>query len=454
MNSVFHQMRMLDVSEQNLPNIVTLEIIAAPSPEKNLFIILDFSDSAKSVLTTLKKISWVWRLLPPHWKVALYALSNPKQIYPAVGFTFVRDVIAFFDAIEESPFVRSWIDYHRNRGSFLQPVLDTILNRPSLGSYADGCSISESLVLIITDGELLDPDPINIPGNIICLGIHSSDMRFKKSDWSAVLMHSMSFDVESFELKSLFNAWVYPGRASCQVIAGCDCIVEDDRKLKLDRGQSISWNFSEKALRLAVDVSLIGNQDAYFDIFLDDKRGSRINLVSNSGVLGSKSVKSDETATIANGQLLVISDVDVVECLLAELRRSADNRELLSSETIELITACVNKDSELDSAIVVAINHCEKPETKVLIVSIVYKDAAKSLVLRKAASVPEDPGFGPKRDIRVQYSIETARWQLFVGDERSTLPPRACCMLRGIFFDREGAECEVFFTGPLRRRGR
>lgn len=444
MNSFF-KMRALERQKDTPAGMVPVEIIATTGTEKRIFVILDLSDSCRSVAPTLKKLSWLWQRIPPHWQVTIFALSNSEPLHPVSGSMFSRDLGAFLCDLETNHQWGQWINHQAKRGSFFRPTLDGIERFFSSQRETDSTRPTEAIAIILTDGELLDPDPVQVPGWLACVGLLYQEKKSKAPSWRKVLTGTPLLEFESTEIESLITGMICPAMNVWEIAPSFDCSVINSDMTRSYKRAPFMWNFANGPLTLLVEAADIGTSDKFLDARLK-KEKTRLDFskISPENLFpGGEPI----SATIANKGLGIIDDPRVVQQIIADLKKSAVNRESLSENCITLIMSRFKESPKFENAIVVTVpTDSTQP---LILVGKLFKAPNGFLFLRGANDAPQDPGFAPRLDLRVEYKQDDARWYLMHGDKRTELAPRGCGLLSNVFFDSKGTECEAFYTGPL-----
>lgn len=444
----FLKVRILDRDKQIPGGVMSVEVSASTGPEKHIFIILDLSDSCGSIILTLKKLAWLWQRIPKNWQITIFALSNPEPIYPDSGHMFSQDLCTFLCNIDKNHQWSHWMYYQSNRGSFFQPTLDGIQKIFSSQQTENSNSLIGAIAIILTDGELLDPDPVKIPSWLTCFGLLNKDKKDKKISWDNILKGIPLFDLNSVELESWFAGIISPAMNLCEITPSFDCTFFNSGKIRNCKRTMFKWNFGKGPLTLLVDPTDFIRTHQFIDVRLN-KNNFRLDLsrFSTESKLDGFDGKS---ATIANKGLALIDDPTVVKKLIHELRKCAANRESISNNFISLLLSTFNDSQKFDNAIVIIVSKDSNQQT--LLVGKLFKNYNCLLFMKGTNDAPPDPGISPKRNLTVQYNQDDARWHLMHGEEKMVLPPRNCGLISGVFFDTKKTKCEAFYTGPLKEK--
>lgn len=446
--SIPFKVRVLD-NHGNLPaDKVGLEIIASSETEKRVFVVLDLSDSCTLIAQALKKLSWVWQRIPQHWQVTIFAMSNFQSLYPEAGSFFSRDLKAFLCDIETHYMWRQWIEDQAKRGSFLQPTLNGIEEVFVSERAIDNDSPSESIAIVVTDGEMLDPDPIKIPTWLTCVGILCRPGDRNANSSVRVVSGVSFFDLGSTELDSRLTGLICPAMTLCELIPNFECMMMASGDIHLDTHKPLLWNFADGPLALLLDSNVLGTSGKFLDVRVKKKDKYRLDLSGLSTLESRHDGAGRESATTANDGFFIFDDPEVVHQILFDLRKSSANRKPISEHSISLILSRFMNAAAFENAIIVTLPG--ESRNPILLLAKLFKDPKRSFFMKGASDVANDPGFAPRRNLFVQYNDDAARWYLIHGDERITLAPRFCGSLQNLFFDSQCAECEAFYTGPLK----
>lgn len=446
--SIPFKIRLLD-NRGDLPaDKVGLEIIASIETEKRVFVILDFSDSCTLASQALKKLSWVWQRIPQHWQVTIFAISNSQSLYPEAGSMFSRDLKAFLCDIETHHLWRQWIEDQAKRGSFFQPTLDGIEEVFLSERAIDSTSPSEAIAIVVSDGEMLDPDPIKIPTWLTGVVILCQQSEENANSSFRFASGFAFFDLGSTELDSCVTGLICPAMTLCDVVPNFECALMESGAIHPVKSKLLRWNFADGPLSLLIDANVLGTSGFFLDVKLSKKDKCRLDLSGLSIPEGRHDGLDPESATTANNGFFIFDDPVVVQEILLDLRKSAANRESISQQSISLILSRFMNEAEFENALIV--NIAEESLNPILFLAKLFKDPKRSFFMNGSSNIANDPGFAPRYNLFVQYNEDAARWYLIHGGERKTLAPRVCGSLQNIFFDSKCAECEAFYTGPLK----
>lgn len=456
-----YEFRCLDHESDHSDGKVDILVSPVTEAARRVFVVLDLSDSCRAVLPTLKRANWVWQRIPPQWQVTLFALSDAAPLHPLFETMYVRDLAYFFNELEGAKLWDDWLANHKDRGSFLQPTLDGIEEICTSEDVIDGSIPSEPAVLVVTDGELLDPDPIQLPAGMKCIGILCNEIGGSPVRWERVLPQCPLLESRSTELIVQLDKVTAPGSDRCDIVSSFSFETKGPKICEVRAGERFSWDFSVEPLIISVANSVIGRSDA----FVEFHSGRRVVTTLTLDTLSSQSIPESTlkfpSASLANELIAVVDDYIVVKQLLAALRTRSSNGLPLDENSISLLQRGLMVCSQFDNAIFIVAPRStfvkpDKDELRidagrqsVLLVGKLYKDPSKRFFMACTEIAPQDPGVAPREDIFVQYDQDAARWHLFVGEGKRTLAPRGGGALLGVFIDVNGKECEAYYSGPL-----
>lgn len=170
-------------SEVQLPNgqeAVVLQFSAerpAPCP---VALVFDLSDSCPALKPVAEKLTKLLEPLPREWPLWIYRLSS---VNPLDEF----QTIPLGDLLDSTVRCQDWFENARLReqsrwaGSFLRPVLDAIDAR------REDENLEHAMAIVLTDGELLDSEPIDLPTSIRLVGIAPSNAAMKAEYWNRIV---------------------------------------------------------------------------------------------------------------------------------------------------------------------------------------------------------------------------------------------------------------------------
>jgi hypothetical protein len=474
-----YQVRIVGSSGQGSDAAVDLEISATSGTAKRVFIVLDLSDSCLDTFQSVAQLRWLWKSLPPQWRVSFHALSRKDALFPSSDSLFVRDVEQCIADMKDSPELEEQRASHRLKGSFLRYPLAGIVDILQDEAGASGEPADESLVFVLTDGSLLDLAPLRLPAGMTVIGIRVQSRPGTQSRWAEILADSPLIDQGATALAETVRRVVSPGSQVCDVTPSFGYVLKDDAGLSGSRSsasRTVRWDFGKRTLVLTVPANVVADASASIDCRPEKGGTARLtlaHLASAGAAVGVGDADDTPSASLGNRRLTVVEDVEFCEQLLVHLReRAAKSSGIDDPVASRLRTlAGVRGDGDAasssgaacdpDAAIVIALpggvgavasavgGGSGSANRPILVVAGLRKGTKELLRFTSSSTVPDDPGFAASKDLRVGYDIESARWHLFSNGVRRTLPPKACESWMGLFLDREGRACEAYYTGPL-----
>lgn len=170
-------------SELPLPNgqdAVVLQFSVERPASCAVALVFDLSDSCPALKPLVERLIKLLEPLPREWPLWFYRLSSVTPLDDT-------QTILLGDLLDFGVRYQDWLDNSRLReqcrwaGSFLRPVLEAIDAR------REDEDLEHATTIVLTDGELLDLEPIDLPASIRLIGIGPSNEVLSLSHWNRVV---------------------------------------------------------------------------------------------------------------------------------------------------------------------------------------------------------------------------------------------------------------------------
>jgi hypothetical protein len=450
----------LDSIEKQVSENVHVEISINSGPEKRIFLILDLSDSCLFIHESLKKLGWLCSQIPFQWQVTIFALSGQEAIFPCSDILFSRDLENFLRQLDGSRQWDEWRTMQIHRGSFLQPTLDSIGEMFRAEKSIDPKSPESALVFLITDGELLDPDPVRLPEGVKVVGILCQKQEINRFNRIINYQKIPMMELGSIELNHFILNQINPGMELCEISANFHFEIKGYETKNFAGRKKPSWDFSKGPLIVEINKSYIGQSDAYIEFRTKDKAVTKITLDLISNYANQIDIKL-KSATISSGVFFRVTDQNNVHQILADCRATASRNGHLSIQTITKLFEAIDVQAKLDNSLIIFVpkKSDEIKEQSLslssvrgnfnLLIGLLFRDSDFPFFMEANETVPKDPGFVPKKNVLIQFDSNIARWHMFFGENKTTFAPRGCRPLIGVFQNENGDECEAYYSGPM-----
>jgi len=331
----------------------------------------------------------------------------------------------------------------------------------------DDGSPREVLVFVLTDGELLDFAPADIPDNFTVIGVLSESASGRSSRWSDVLPTCKAFDLSTPELYAAIRHSVSPAGQLYEIKATFPITKTSQvpRGLSLRRRAHhiVEWDFSKGDLTLTADRTALNDKDAFIECQPRAGKSTRLHIHGlTKGLplhLNAGGVAA-ENASIKDGSFVVIDDPDLVARLYEHIKSREQERQSWDVEFVKTLRRVVSQTTVatiestargFDAALAIFMPGTTRSEAsaKKLAVGLLYRDRGKYLCIKPTSSAPENLGFTVHKITHLSYNELEARWQLTHGEECKNLDPRGSQRLAELFFDMHGIACEAFYSGQI-----
>ena len=439
----------------------------AVAGRQNVVIVFDLSDSCERVFEQLSRLVPLSKELPSNWPVALFALSSREPLRSCSDVLYASDLEHYLHSLESSPEAAGWIPAFKNRGSFIRQPLEGIANYLEAERVVSSDCPQDTLILVLTDGELLDASPAHVRDNCTLIGGLLESHSRRSSRWSDVLPGCQAFGLSTPELFSALRRCISPANQLYEIKATFPITNKDQPHRGRSSGgpsnRVIQWDFSTGNLTLTTHREVLKDQNAFIECQPREGKATRFavhrlikGLPANLTGFGSDA----DSATIKNGSFLVIENPEMVARLFEHIRYRAQDRQPWDVEYVkmlcrpELHATGGRKDSvvhEFDAAVAIftPMTLGSEASVKRLLVGKLYRDKSKFLYLKPSSATLEDPGFTVQKLVHFSYHECEARWQMTDGEKCKNLDPHGSQCLGEHFLDRHGNACDAFYSGPI-----
>lgn len=445
------------------PDAIHFEIEHVGGERKRAFIVLDLSDSTRGIIAQLASLSYLWRLLPPQWRVSLYALSSPLKLPISPATSPAGDIGGAFDELRTlSPIETTELRQLAACGSFLRPTLAAI-EKQRADEAAQGANASlPAIIFVVTDGELLDVRPVPPLLGAKVIGILLDTGNERASRWKAVVPGSPCFTASDTTLSEHVKDLIYPDARKCTITLSL---------APKEPPELHSWDFVSKGkYELDVLSSSARTKDAFIECRTQSGESSKW-LISSLFQGETDELLSDVShagpATVASGALHEVQDdslihalrehatakqseqsswsADVVRLLATHVAASSGDHQTLSARPHALLAVFFQRESGTGGDT----SQDASAGTSRLLLGLLYKDRSHSIYIPRGTATPTDPGFSAKEDVHILWDNNEMRFAVLVGDSaRRDLRPHESEPL-DYFVDGRGCKCTAFYSGYI-----
>lgn len=146
--------------------MTVVEVSAEVSRCGHVLVVVDLSDSSPVANADLSRLRRLLASLPRGWTVAVAGLGGIAPTVPTQGAGFtVGDIVDGVVDLAAAFTAANVVNCARAAGSFLAPTLD------SFARAAGGATDRAVVGVILTDGRLVDVDPVHLPEGMRLLGL-------------------------------------------------------------------------------------------------------------------------------------------------------------------------------------------------------------------------------------------------------------------------------------------
>jgi|694.fasta_scaffold18780_2 hypothetical protein len=458
MNPQF-KIRCVGRNNSGLSETLDIEISTLNSSRKRVFIILDLSDSCIQVFEHLRKLQPLWRELPSNWLGSFLALGG-GEVLPDEGASYsAGDLENIVCELENSPERQKWERAGQSRGSTIHFSLKVVENISRIESQLGEGKAEEKLVFVLTDGELLDADPIILPPHISVIGVQLPTASGRQPRWDKVLPGSKIFLQNSSELFEETRQLVSPENQMCEIKAKFPFSLASDfseGSLQKQNDTSLNWDFRKGSLVITIPNSVVNDSNAHIECLL--KNGESVQLPLLIGKVITE--PNQKLSTIAGGDLAAIHDENLVLALQKHFQEKAGLKQKWDIEFVQKILNAIGGQlvssfgkTGFDAFFAVFVEHASfksvPQDNKTLVIGKLCKGGPSLVFFNELKQIPLDPGFASLKPFEIKYNLLEARWCTIKNGDTNYLDPKGSVCLNDEFIDVEGRACVAFYSGPL-----
>ena len=444
-----------------LSETLDIEISISNPSRKRVFIILDLSDSCILVFEHLRKLQPLWRELPSNWLVSFLALGG-GEVLPDEGASYsAGDIENIVCELENSPERQKWERAGQSRGSTIHFSLKVIENISRTESQLGEGQEEEKLVFVLTDGELLDADPIILPPHISVIGVQLSTASGRQPRWDTVLPGSKIFLQNSSELFEETRQLVSPEKQMCVMKAKFPFSLASNFSAVSYQKQSntrLNWDFSKGPLVITIPNSVVNDSNAHMECLLKNGESVQLPLLIGRDLI--TPINNQKRSSITGGDLVAIHDENLVLTLHKHFQEKAGLKQKWDIEFVQKILNAIGGQLVSTSGKIVfdaffavfverASSKSVPQNNKTLVIGKLWKGGPSLVFFNELKQVPLDPGFDALIPFEVKYNSLEARWCIIKNGDTNYLDPKGSVCLTGEFKDVLGRACVAFYSGPL-----
>lgn len=442
-----------------LSETLDFEISISNPSRKRVFIVLDLSDSCILVFEHLRKLQPLWRELPSNWLVSFLALGG-GEVLPDEGASYsAGDLENIVCELENSPERQKWERAGQSRGSTIHFSLKVIENISRTESQLGEGQEEEKLVFVLTDGELLDADPIILPLHISVIGVRIPTTSGRQPRWDKVLPGSKIFLQNSSELFEETRQLVSPEKQLCEIKAKFPFSLASDfsaGSLQKQNNAGLNWDFRKGPLVITIPNSVVNDSNAYIECLLKNGESVQLPILIEKVI----TAPNQKRSSIAGGEFFAIHDENLVVALQKHFQEKAVLKQKWGTEFVRMILnanggqlASTAGKTVFDAFFAVFVKRASSKSVPQNINTIVIGKLRKggpSLVFsNELMKVPLDPGFASLKKFEIKYNLLEARWCIIKNGDTNYLDPNGSVRLTDEFIDVQGRACVAFYSGPL-----
>lgn len=446
-------------NNSGLSETLDIEISTLNSSRKRVFIILDLSDSCIQVFEHLRKLQPLWRALPSNWLVSFLALGE-GEVLPDEGASYsAGDLENIVCELENSPERQKWERAGQSRGSTIHFSLKVIENISGIESQLGEGQEEEKIVFVLTDGELLDADPIILPPHISVIGVQLPTTSGRQPRWDKVLPGSKIFLQNSSELFEETRQLVSPEKQMCIINAKFPFSLAtnfSEGSLQKQNNTRLNWDFRKGPLVITIPNSVVNDSNAHIECLL--KNGESVQLPLLIGKVITE--PNQKRSSIAGGDLAAIHDENLVLALQKHFQEKSGLKQKWGIEFVQKILNAIggqlvstSEKTGFDALFAVFVERVSSESVpqnnKTVVIGKLCKGGPSLIFFDELKQVPLDPGFAALKSFEINYNSLEARWCIIKNGDTNYLDPKGSVCLNDEFIDVQGRACVAFYSGPL-----
>ena len=446
-------------NNSGLSETLDIEISTLNSSRKRVYIVLDLSDSCIQVFEYLRKLQPLWRALPSNWLVSFLALGG-GEVFPDEGASYsAGDLENIVCELENSPERQKWERAGQSRGSTIHFSLKVIENISGIESQLGEGQEEEKIVFVLTDGELLDADPIILPPHISVIGVQLPTASGRQPRWDKVLPGSKIFLQNSSELFEETRQLVSPEKQMCIINAKFPFSLAtnfSEGSLQKQNNTRLNWDFRKGPLVITIPKSVVNDSNAHIECLL--KNGESVQLPLLIGKVITE--PNQKRSSIAGGDLAAIHDENLVLALQKHFQEKSGLKQKWDIEFVQKILNAIGgqlvstyEKTGFDALFAVFVERVSSESVpqnnKTVVIGKLCKGGPSLIFFDELKQVPLDPGFAALKSFEINYNSLEARWCIIKNGDTNYLDPKGSVCLNDEFIDVQGRACVAFYSGPL-----
>lgn len=274
-------------------------------------LVLDLSDSCATMQAEISRLPRLLEALPRGWPVWIYRLSDALPLHASATVAHLCD--GSLDLMRWTS-DRRVAEKGQATGSYLRPPLEAIIARASEEQ------IPRTRVLILTDGELLDSSPFDMPTDVDVIGLTAKLEAGCQAQWTRVLRSSRLCLLSDPALDHYFRPPDGEFYGNCQVHLQGLLSLGPILQLAPRGGSSsvvdkptLTWNFTDGPLLLhvaAAQEAIVSEDLAVESLLTGNSVGLLLKDASNFGISTDEAMAFSRGAPSKAQLLYIINDLD------------------------------------------------------------------------------------------------------------------------------------------------
>lgn len=460
MNPQF-KIRYVGQGGSGLSETVDVEISTLNSVRKKVFIVLDLSDSCINVFDHLQKLKPLWKELPSNWIVTFLTLGG-GDVLPDEGTSYYAcDLENMVCELEKSPERQRWERLAQNKGSAIHFSLKIIENMYLADSQQEVGKEEDKLIFVLTDGELLDADPVELPPHISVIGVQVPTASGRQPRWEKVIPEAKIFPLNSVELFEETRQLISPEKQFCEFSAKFPfSLTSSSSAVNIQKHTQtrLNWHFKKGPLNIRIPKAVINNSNAYIECLLKNKEIVQLPLFIDKNL--ETPFVNQKRSSLAGGDLVAIEDENLVLALHKHFQEKAGLKQKWDTVFVRKILNAIGSQlastsgkTDFDAFFVVFVDRASSKSVpqnyKTLVIGKLFKGGPSLVFFNELKQIPLDPGFGTLESFEITYNSLEARWCVFKNGVTTYLDPKGSVCFNDEFVDVQGRACVAFYSGPI-----